>query len=89
MQEVRPMRDLTNRQLEMLAALKQYIDDNGYPPSHRQLADVLGMRSTSGVAMRLDALEREGDAGTVGVPSRGRAKFRPLQRHNDERWSAR
>ena len=60
MQEVRPMRDLTNRQLEMLAALKQYIDDNGYPPSHRELADTLGMRSTSGVAMRLDALERRG-----------------------------
>ena len=54
------MRDLTNRQRELLRAIEKYVKEHGYPPSHRELADTLGMRSTSSVAMRLDALERRG-----------------------------
>lgn len=54
------MRLITAKQKQVLDAIDLHTRKHGYPPSHKQLADALGLRSTSAVAMRLDALERKG-----------------------------
>lgn len=43
---------------ETLTALREFIDSNGYPPTVRQLGDVLGLASPASVQRRLDGLER-------------------------------
>tara|TARA_B100000029_G_scaffold103990_1_gene94499 strand:- start:2656 stop:3309 length:654 start_codon:yes stop_codon:yes gene_type:complete len=51
---------LTGRQLQVLNAIKGYIDDHGYPPSIRELGQLVGIKSTNGVSDHLKALERKG-----------------------------
>lgn len=51
---------LTQRQREVLDAIRNYIIDNGYPPSIRELGKSLGIGSLRGVTIHLDALERKG-----------------------------
>lgn len=56
-----PKRDrLSKRQQRMLEAIRQFIDENGYPPSIRQLGELAGISSTSVVSYNLDILQREG-----------------------------
>ena len=54
------MKPLTHRQRELLAFIEDYIDQNGYPPSIREMASHMGIRSTNGVNDHLKALERKG-----------------------------
>jgi len=51
---------MTNRQGEVLAAIGAFIARHGYSPTIRELAAVLGVTSTHGVAQMVDALVREG-----------------------------
>lgn len=54
------MKDLSTRQEAMLAYIRQFIDEFGYPPSVRQIQAAVGISSTSVVDYNLNILEREG-----------------------------
>jgi repressor LexA len=54
------MNELTLRQREVLTFLEDFLDDRGYPPSIREIAERLRVSGTLGVTKHLDALERKG-----------------------------
>ncbi len=54
------MQQLTERQRKVLEYILRAIDDNGYPPTLREIGNVMGIRSTNGVNDHLRALERKG-----------------------------
>src|SRR5438552_1171042 len=51
---------LTRRQIEVLKAVQQHIEKNGFPPSQRELAAGLGISAVHAVEKHLAALERKG-----------------------------
>lgn len=50
----------TERQKEVLNTIAGFSAKNGYPPTLRELADILGVTSTNGVHDILVALEKKG-----------------------------
>lgn len=62
------MDDLTSRQKQVLEFISLYVENNGYPPSLREIAASLKVNGTRGVLGHLEALERKGylkkDAGS-------------------------
>lgn len=52
--------NLTSRQEEMLEYLRQALEKGGAPPSYREIGERFGIKSTNGVKVLLDALERKG-----------------------------
>jgi repressor LexA len=62
------MDELTSRQRETLEFITLFIENNGYPPSLREIAASLKINGTRGVLGHLEALERKGylkkDAGS-------------------------
>ncbi|MBN2495404.1 MAG: transcriptional repressor LexA [Deltaproteobacteria bacterium] len=54
------MRELTRRQSELLEFIEDHLHAHGYPPSIREMAEHMGIRSTNGVNDHLKALERKG-----------------------------
>lgn len=65
------MKSLTPRQEGILAHIRQFIDDFGYPPTIRQIQTALGISSTSVVDYNLNILEREGHLRRDPDTSRG------------------
>ena len=61
----------TPRQQAILAHIRQFIDDFGYPPTVRQIQSALGISSTSVVDYNLNILEREGHLRRDPETSRG------------------
>jgi repressor LexA len=55
-----PLASPTPRQRQVLECIISYIDDNGYPPSQRDIASGLQLRSTSTVVKHLKSLEHMG-----------------------------
>jgi repressor LexA len=51
---------LTDRQSEVLAVIRDYIQANGIAPTHAELAKAIGVSSTRAAADHLKALERKG-----------------------------
>src|SRR3954462_1367067 len=51
---------LTERQEKILSFIKKSIQDQGYPPTIREIGEFFGIRSTNGVNDHLKALERKG-----------------------------
>ena len=51
---------LTQRQALALDTIRESIAKRGFPPTLRELARVLGIKSTNGVSDHLHALERKG-----------------------------
>ncbi|MFC1734083.1 transcriptional repressor LexA [candidate division KSB1 bacterium] len=51
---------LTVRQQEILDFIREEVMVRGYPPSFREVAKQFGIKSTNGVKVHLDALERKG-----------------------------
>ena len=51
---------LTARQRAILEAIRDSVEQRGYPPSIREICDAAGLASTSSVAHQLRALERKG-----------------------------
>jgi repressor LexA len=51
---------LTERQDKILSFIKKSIQDQGYPPTIREIGEHFGIRSTNGVNDHLKALERKG-----------------------------
>ena len=51
---------LTNRQRQVLDCITGSISERGYPPTLREIGEIMGIRSTNGVNDHLKALERKG-----------------------------
>ena len=51
---------LTWRQRKILQAIRDSVGKRGYPPSMREIAEAVGLISTSGVSYQLAILERKG-----------------------------
>ncbi len=54
------MKELTNRQKEILKLIAKHIDEKGYPPSYQELADVLNIKSKFAILKHIDALVAKG-----------------------------
>ena len=48
---------LTDRQQEILRFIGEYIEEEGYPPSIREIGDRFRIGSLRGVTVHLDALD--------------------------------
>jgi repressor LexA len=64
------MQGLTDRQREILDFISRRIEEQGYPPTIREIGEVMGIRSTNGVNDHLKALERKGFLKREGLKSR-------------------
>jgi len=73
------MQELTERQRQVLKFITSHIDNNGYPPSQRDIAGHLGIRGPRGAVKHLDALEKKGYIKRNNV-SRGIALTTPISR---------
>jgi repressor LexA len=51
---------LTMRQRKVLQVIRESIAKRGYPPSVREIGELVGLKSPSSVAYQLDALQRKG-----------------------------
>ncbi|NKZ79877.1 MarR family transcriptional regulator, partial [Rhodococcus hoagii] len=51
---------LPPRQQRILLTIRDWVDGHGCPPSTREIADAVGLRSTSTVSKHLKALEDKG-----------------------------
>jgi len=54
------MEELTDRQEEVLSYILRMLEQQGYPPSVREICDAFGFSSTRGALRHLEALERKG-----------------------------
>jgi repressor LexA len=52
--------DLSVRQREILAMIHEHVAAHGYPPSVREIGDVVGLKSPSSVHAQLETLEDKG-----------------------------
>lgn len=65
------MLKLTVRQNEVLACIKSYIDQTGFPPTRADIARELGFRSANAAEDHLKALARKGVIEIISGASRG------------------
>lgn len=78
------MRDLTARQQEILALIRQHIADTGFPPTRAEIANQLGFRSPNAAEEHLKALARKGVIELTSGASRGiRLKLLPDSHGSD------
>jgi repressor LexA len=54
------MEDLNTRQRQVLDFIYEFVEENGYPPTHEEIQLEVGLSSKSHVHFYLKALEREG-----------------------------
>ncbi len=66
--------DLSARQRAILEMIRQWIDDNGVPPTYREIGQAMGIRSTNGVSDHVKALLRKEYLMRVGHGTRGLAR---------------
>jgi hypothetical protein len=57
-EDLRPA--LTDRQQRVLAFIRSYLEQHGYPPSVREIGAGAGLRSLNGVCYQLGQLEAKG-----------------------------
>ena len=65
------MTKLTPRQAEVLAFIKSYIEQTGYPPTRADIANELGFKSANASEEHLKALARKGAIEMIPGTSRG------------------
>jgi repressor LexA len=65
------MSELTPRQSEVLAFIRDCIEDSGMPPTRAEIADKLGVRSANAAEEHLRALQRKGVIELIPNASRG------------------
>lgn len=54
------MKELTDRQREVLEFIKQFIADKGYPPTYREISDGLGGINPAAMYQKIVALQKKG-----------------------------
>jgi repressor LexA len=64
-------KELTQRQEEILNFIQNFLQENGYPPTIRQIGSHFGISSTFGVKGHMDALEKKGYLNKESNTSRG------------------
>lgn len=62
---------LTDRQEEILNFIQQFLQENGYPPTLREIGKRFDISSTFGVKRHLDALTKKGYLNILSNASRG------------------
>jgi len=78
------MRELTPRQQEILALIKEHIAGTGFPPTRAEIAQRLGFRSPNAAEEHLKALSRKGVIELTAGASRGiRLKLLPDEHRQD------
>ncbi|MDH5231454.1 MAG: transcriptional repressor LexA [Gammaproteobacteria bacterium] len=65
------MQQLTDRQMEVLEMIKNYIEEHGVPPTRAEMANELGFRSPNAAEDHLRALARKGAIEMLPGASRG------------------
>jgi repressor LexA len=65
------MEQLTQRQQQVLAVIRQHIDETGYPPTRADIARQLGFKSANAAEEHLKALARKGAIEIIPGASRG------------------
>lgn len=65
------MNPLTARQQQVLKIITTYMEQNGTPPSQREIAAELGVNGTAGIMKHLKALEKKGFLSRREGSSRG------------------
>ncbi len=65
--------DLSARQRAILEFFRSWLDDNGVPPTYREIGAAMGIRSTNGVSDHVKALIRKGYLTRVGNGSLARS----------------
>lgn len=65
------MKELTARQSEVLAYIREYMNDEGMPPTRAEIAKRLGFRSANASEDHLKALARKGAIELIPGSSRG------------------
>lgn len=64
-------KQLTDRQEEILIFIQQFQQENGYPPTLREIGKKFGISSTFGVKRHLEALTKKGYLNILSNASRG------------------
>ncbi len=65
------MRDLTDKQRDIFDFISNYIKENGFPPSVRDIGHGVGLTSPASVHMHLQALQKKGYIERSGGKNRG------------------
>ncbi|HEY9036382.1 MAG TPA: transcriptional repressor LexA [Pseudomonadales bacterium] len=65
------MEGLTTRQSQVLAYIREHLEDTGYPPTRADIANALGFRSANAAEEHLKALARKGAIEMISGASRG------------------
>jgi repressor LexA len=77
------MKELTGRQQQLLEFIEEHLRIHGFPPSIREMADHMGIRSTNGVNDHLKALRKKEGLKSRAISVLARAK-RASTRKPDE-----
>lgn len=64
-------KQLTDRQEDILIFIQQFLQENGYPPTLREIGKKFGISSTFGVKRHLEALTKKGYLNILSNASRG------------------
>ncbi|OUT97428.1 MAG: repressor LexA [Betaproteobacteria bacterium TMED41] len=64
------MKELTNRQKEILKMISSFIEKSGFPPTRIEICEALGFRSPNAAEEHLKALEKKGALSLVAGTSR-------------------
>lgn len=80
---------LTQRQADIYSFIVEFLEENQFPPTVREIADQFGIKSTNGVAEHIKALIRKGYLVKAGNKNRAlrpvvRDGFSPLEVEVDE-----
>jgi len=59
------------RKEQVLKAIQDFVRDYGYPPTIREIARIVGLKSTKGVKVHIDNLARDGLITKIGTKARG------------------
>lgn len=62
---------ITDRQKEILEFIRQFVNETGYPPTVREIANHFGLSSTFGVQRHIEALQKKGYLAKGTNTSRG------------------
>ncbi len=54
------MKRLSKRQRDIIVAIQRYVEGKGYPPTYRELSEMVGLKSVSTVSGHLDRLKVKG-----------------------------
>lgn len=62
---------ITNAQFKVLCRIEDFIQDNGYAPTLREIARLVGVASFAGIKFHLKALDKAGVIKLIPKISRG------------------